>query len=67
MTNDVPTRSHPHYGTCAGCLQLKHVRDDGLVRDHNSYRVVGAVVSSLRCTGSGVRYLAGAEPGHLSA
>jgi hypothetical protein len=65
--NDATTRSHPHYGTCSGCHQLKHVSADGLVRDHNRYRVTGTVVSPLRCNGSGVRYLERAEPDELSA
>ncbi len=43
-TNDSTPRSHPHYGTCSGCHQLKHVTADGLVRDHNRYRVTGTVV-----------------------
>ena len=67
MTNDATPRSHPHYGTCSGCHQLKHVTADGLVRDHNQYRVTGTVVSPLRCSGSGTRYLEDAEPVELSA
>jgi hypothetical protein len=59
--NDATVRSHPHYGTCGTCLQLKHVTADGLVRDHNRYRATGTVVSPLRCSGSGTRYLEQAE------
>ena len=65
--NDATTRSHPHYGTCRGCRRLKHVTADGLVRDHNSYRATGTVVSPLRCPGSGSRYLECAEPNEMSA
>lgn len=65
--NDAIPRSHPHYGTCPGCHQLKHVTADGLVRDHNWYRANGTVVSSLRCTGSGARYLERTGPTVLSA
>ncbi len=46
MTNDSAPRSHPHYGTCAGCRQLKHVTAAGLVREHNQYRATGTVVVS---------------------
>lgn len=65
--NDVSIRIHPHYGTCGSCHQLKHVSADGLVREHNSYRTTGTVVSPLRCAGSGSRYLERVEPGELSA
>jgi hypothetical protein len=65
--NDVSARFHPHYGTCGGCHQLKHVDADGLVRDHNRYRTTGTVVSPLRCTGSGTRYLERVEPDEMSA
>lgn len=67
MTNDATTRSHPHYGTCSGCHLLKHVTPDGLVRDHNQYRATGTVISPLRCSGSGARYLESAQPVELSA
>ena len=67
MTNDSAPRSHPHYGTCAGCRQLKHVTAAGLVREHNQYRATGTVVVPLRCSGSGARYLESAQPVELSA
>jgi hypothetical protein len=67
VTNDATPRSHPYYGTCGGCHQLKHVTPDGVVRDHNRYRVTGTVVSPLRCTGSGARYLESLEPDEMSA
>lgn len=60
-------RSHPHYGTCPGCRQLKHVTADGLVREHNRYRATGTVVSSLRCSGSRARYVECAGPPGLTA
>jgi hypothetical protein len=65
--NDATTRSHPHYGTCSGCRQLKHVTADGRVREHNQYRATGTVVVPLRCRGSGAPYLECAEPIELSA
>jgi hypothetical protein len=67
MMNDATPRSHPYYGTCSGCRQLKHVTAEGLVRDHNRYRATGTVVTPLRCSGSGNRYLECAEPVELSA
>ena len=65
--NDATPRSHPNYGTCRDCHQLKHVTADGMVRDHNRFRATGTVVTPLRCSGSGARYLECAEPAELSA
>lgn len=67
MTNESTPRSHPHYGTCGGCRQLKHVTAGGLIREHNQYRVTGTVVVPLRCSGSGARYLESTPPVEMSA
>lgn len=56
MTDDARSRPHPHYGTCAGCGQLKHVTPDGLLRSHNRFAGTGTVVCASRCPGSGLPY-----------
>ena len=48
MTDDAATRTHPSYGTCGGCQQLKHVTAEGLLRDHNRFEATGTVVSPSR-------------------
>jgi len=53
VTDDVSPRLHPHYGTCGACRQLKHVRPDGTLRDHNRFAARGTVIAPLRCSGSG--------------
>ncbi len=56
MTDDVSPRLHPRhgiYGICGGCRQLKHVRPDGRLRNHNRFTARGTAVAQLRCSGSG--------------
>ena len=60
--NEATTRSHPYYGTCSGCRQLKHVSRHGVIHDHNRYRATGTVIVQLRCAGSGERYLESTAP-----
>jgi hypothetical protein len=59
---DASSSTHPQYGTCGGCQQLKHVAADGLLRDHNRFEATGSVVSPLRCSGSGTPYLEHSGP-----
>jgi hypothetical protein len=49
----VSPRLLPQYGTCGTCRQLKHVRPDGRVRNHNRFAARGTAISQLRCGGSG--------------
>jgi hypothetical protein len=44
----------PQYGTCGTCRQLKHVRPDGRLRDHNRFAARGTAITQLRCGGSGL-------------
>jgi hypothetical protein len=53
VTDPVSPRLHPQYGTCGGCRQLKHIRPDGRLRDHNRFAARGTLISPLRCSGSG--------------
>lgn len=41
------------YGRCAGCDEIKQVTPEGVMQAHNSYRVDGTTVVTLRCPGSG--------------
>jgi hypothetical protein len=41
------------YGRCSGCEEIKHVRADGTVADHNGYDTQGTSVAVIRCPGSG--------------
>ena len=45
----------PQYGTCGTCRQLKHVRPDGRVRNHNRFAARGTAITQLRCAGSGLQ------------
>jgi hypothetical protein len=52
------------YARCAGCGEIKDLGPDGLLRDHNRYRVNGANGTSVEvalCPGSG-RHPQDAEP-----
>ncbi len=49
----VSPRLLPQYGTCGTCRELKHVRPDGRVRNHNRFAARGTAISQLRCGGSG--------------
>lgn len=62
MTEHANERLHPHYGTCGGCRQLKHVDADGLLRVHNRFQATGTVVSPSRCSGSGTPYVPTEDP-----
>jgi hypothetical protein len=53
----VSPRLLPQYGTCGTCRQLKHVRPDGRVRNHNRFAARGTTISQLRCGGSGTTAL----------
>ncbi len=53
MTDDVSPRLHPQYGTCGSCRQLKHVRPDSTLRDHNRFAARGTAIVPVRCSGSG--------------
>jgi hypothetical protein len=41
------------YGTCPECGHLKHVTPQSTLRMHNRFEATGAVVTTLRCAGSG--------------
>jgi hypothetical protein len=41
------------YGRCGGCHEIKHVADDGIVREHNRYDGDGTSAAAVRCPGSG--------------
>jgi hypothetical protein len=53
VTDDVSPRLHSQYGTCGACHQLKHVRPEGTLRDHNRFAVRGTAIAPVRCAGSG--------------
>jgi hypothetical protein len=53
VTDSGSPRILPQYGTCGTCRQLKHVRPDGRVRNHNRFSARGTAISQLRCGGSG--------------
>lgn len=55
MTHETAPLRRSRYGRCDGCGQLKHVAPDGVLYDHNRYRVHGTSVAVVRCTGSGAR------------
>ena len=40
------------YGRCSACQEIKYVRADGTVADHNGYDVHGSSVAVIRCPGS---------------
>ena len=40
------------YGRCSGCQEIKYVRPDGTVADHNGYDVHGTSVAVVLCPGS---------------
>lgn len=43
---------HPYYGTCPRCLQVKRVKRDGFMYEHNRQQVIGgSMVATLRCLG----------------
>jgi hypothetical protein len=57
VTDSGSPRLLPQYGTCGTCRQLKHVRPDGRVRNHNRFAARGTAISQLRCGGSGTQAL----------
>jgi len=44
--------SYVGYGRCSGCQEIKYVRADGTVADHNGYDAHGASATVIRCPGS---------------
>jgi hypothetical protein len=45
------------YGRCSGCKEIKHLRADGTIADHNGCDTEGTSVAVIRCPGSGRPHL----------